>query len=222
MLIFILILACIVLFIYVRGYANASHKYEEMIQNLEAEVARLSDPVAVYEEASAEIDISLIKSEIRSIGELATIEYLYTDAGKFEDTAELFGYNLPFSFTTKSFIAKWDGVIKAGVELSEIAVEVNQTAKEIIIQIPAAKILSHEIDQQSIEILDQRNGLFNPIDVEDVRNFSSLSKEAMETRAIENGILEKAYTNAKDIIAKLVFTQALKDMGYTVTVLRAE
>ena len=65
--------------------------------------------MAVYEEASKEVDIRLINSEIQNIGELATIEYMYTDAGKFEDPKSLFGKNIPF--TTKSFIAKWDGVI---------------------------------------------------------------------------------------------------------------
>ena len=70
---------------------------------------------------TTEITTSLIKSEIMDIGELATVEYFYTDAGKFEDPKQAFGINIPF--TTKSFIAKWDGIIKAGVKIDEIAVK---------------------------------------------------------------------------------------------------
>lgn len=58
---------------------------------LEAEVERPSDPVAVYEDSFGEVDIHIIDVEIQDVGELATIDYLYTDAGKFKDTAQIFG-----------------------------------------------------------------------------------------------------------------------------------
>ena len=67
-------------------------------------------------------------------------------------------------------------------------------------RMPKARILSHQIDKDSIETLDQKDGLFNPVKVEDVRTFDSISQDAMEERAIENGILDKAFENAKNII----------------------
>ena len=210
------VLLAVILGIYLTGYSNAKQKYEETISELEAENDRLSDPVAVYEEASKEVDISLINSKIQDIGELATIEYMYTDAGKFEDPAKLFGKDIPFSFTTKSFIAKWDGTIKAGVKIDQIIVEINDADKEIIVHMPKAQILSHEIDDDSIETLDEKDGLFNPIKIEDVREFDAVSKDAMEQRAIENGILDKAYDNAKGIIEKLINNDVVKELGYTI------
>lgn len=147
------------------GYANATKKAEQKIAELEAEIKRLSEPVATYEEASKEIDISLINVEIQEIGELATLEYLYTDAGKFSDPKELFGKEIPFSFTTKSFIAKWDGSIKAGVDVQRITAELNNLTKEIVVHIPKAEILSHELDDESFETLDEKDGLFNPIGI---------------------------------------------------------
>lgn len=187
------------------------------VKELEAEIERLSDPIAIYEEASREVDIRLINAEIQDIGELATVEYLYTDAGKFEDPAEIFGKDIPFFFTTKSFIAKWDGDIKAGVDISKVTAEVSESTKEIIVHIPKAQILSHEINDESIETLDEKNGLFNKIKVEDVREFDAISKEAMEQRAIENGILDKAFENAKEIIEKLINTDVVKEQEYTIT-----
>lgn len=187
------------------------------VKKLEAEIERLSDPIAIYEEASREVDIRLINAEIQDIGELATVEYLYTDASKFEDPAEIFGKDIPFFFTTKSFIAKWDGDIKAGVDISKVTAEVNESSKEIVVHIPKAQILSHQIDDESIETLDEKNGLFNKIKVEDVREFDAISKEAMEQRAIENGILDKAFENAKEIIEKLINTDVVKEQEYTIT-----
>ena len=163
------------------------------------------------------IDIRVINAEIQDIGELATIEYLYTDAGKFEDPAELFGKEIPFSFTTKSFIVKWDGTIKAGVDISKVTAEVNKEKKEIVVHIPEAEILSHEIEDDSIETLDEKDGLFNKIKVEDIREFDINSKAAMEQRAIENGLLDKAFENAKSIIYKLLDTDMVEELEYSIT-----
>lgn len=212
--IIIITMLAVLLAIFFKGYSSATKKYEDTIKELEEEVSRLSDPVAVFEEASKEVDIRAINSEIQDIGELATVEYLYTDAGKFEDPKKLFGKNIPF--TTKSFIVKWDGCIKAGVDISQVTAEVNDTDKEIIVHIPNAKILSHEIDNDSIETLDEKDGLFNPVKVEDVREFDATSKDAMEQRAIENGILDKAFENAKDIIEKLIDNDIVKELEYTI------
>lgn len=200
--------------LFFKGYTSAKEKYEEYIKELEEKVEELSDPVAVYTNASTEVDIQLISSKIQSIGELATIEYLYTDAGKFEDPKQLFGKNIPF--TTKSFIAKWDGIIKAGVDIGKVTVDVNNLEKEIMIHIPKAQIISHEIDSNSIETLDQKNGLFNPLKVEDVREFDKVSKDAMEKRAVENGILDKAVENAKEIIESFVNNDVVKEQQYEI------
>lgn len=83
-------------------------------------------------------------------------------------------------------------------------------------RMPKARILSHQIDKDSIETLDQKDGLFNPVKVEDVRNFDSISQDAMEERAIENGILDKAFENAKNIIRKIVDNDLVEELGYTV------
>jgi len=40
--------------------------------------------------------------------------------------------------------------------------------------------------------------------------------KSMEQRAIENGILDKAYENAKEIIEKLVNNDVVQEQGYTI------
>lgn len=200
--------------IFFKGYSNATGKYEIIVKELQDKIDYLSDPTVKYTLATKEVTIDLIKSEIHDIGEIATIEYLYTDAGKFENPKQLFGINVPF--TTKSFIAKWDGIIKAGVQVDKIIVEINDANKEIIVHMPKSIILSHEINKESIETLDEKDGLFNPVKVDDVREFDKVSKEAMEERAIENGILDKASENAKEIIEKLVNNDVVQEQGYII------
>jgi hypothetical protein len=195
-------------------HSNTTKKYEAVIAELESEVDRLSDPVAVHEVATKTVSLDLIQSSIKDIGELATVEYLYTDAGKYENPKQLFGKDIPF--TTKSFIAKWDGTIKAGVDIEQVVVEINDEKKLITIHLPKAEILSHEIDENSIETLDEQDGLFNPVNVDDVRAFDKASKLAMEERAIGLGLLDNATENAKDIIEKLVKNDVVMELGYTV------
>ena len=84
-----LFVVAVLLLIFFKGYMGAKEKYESIIADLRAENERLSDPTALYELASKEVTVSLIESEIKDIGELATIEYLYTDVGQFEDSAKL-------------------------------------------------------------------------------------------------------------------------------------
>ncbi len=202
--------------IFRKGYSSAAEKYEGIVKELEEEVEKHSDPIVVYEEAAREVDIRLINAQIQDIGELATVEYLYTDAGKFEDAAEMFGREIPFSFTTKSFIVKWDGSIKAGVDISKVRAEMNEETKEIIVYMPEAEILSHEIKEGSVETLDEKNGWFNRIRMEDIKEFGVVSKEAMEGRAVENGLLDKAFESAKGIIGGLIDAGEVEELGYRV------
>ena len=204
----------LLLMLFYKGYSQAKERYEETINQLREQVNTLSEPTAKYTIATKEVSIDLIKSEIKNIGELASIEYFYTNAGKFEDLNKLFGVNVPF--TTKSFIAKWDGEIKAGIKLDKIIVEVKDANKEIIIHMPKSEIISHEIDNESIETLDEKDGLFNPVKVDDVRNFDKISKEEMEARAIENGLLIKASKNATEIIEKLINNDVVQEQGYVI------
>lgn len=84
----VVIIALVIIFI--TGYSNATKKYEDIIADLSKEVdslnKQLAEKAVEWETTpTTEITTSLIKSEIMDIGELATVEYFYTDAGKFED-----------------------------------------------------------------------------------------------------------------------------------------
>lgn len=213
----IILIALLAIFITIfhKAYSLAENKFQNKISKLEEELdAAKKNPYVWDDHSGDEITIELIESTINEIGELASIEYLYTDAGKFENPKKLFGINVPL--TTKSFIAKWDGIIKAGVKIDEIYVKTDNNTKEITIYMPNAEILSHEIDENSIETLDEKDGLFNSIKVDDIREFDAVNKEKMEERAIENGILDKAFENAKEIIQKLITTSIIQNQEYTI------
>lgn len=132
----------------------------------------------------------LLGEQLRSIQELGTVAYYYTNMGRFENHLDFYGWKVPF--TTKSFIVSYDGVIKAGVDLSEVAVQIDEESKTVTVTLPAGKILSHEIPEDSIQVFDESSNIFNSITIEDYTGFTAEQKSILEQRAIDNGLLAEA------------------------------
>lgn len=142
----------------------------------------------------------LLSQQLVSISELATIEYHYTNMGRFENQTDFYGWKVPL--TRKSFIVSYDGIIKAGINAADIQTDV--TRKKIRIILPEAKILSHEMKDDSIEILDETKNIFNQLEIQDYTGFAADQKEGIEKRAIENGFLQEASTRAADAVKGFV------------------
>ena len=128
-------------------------------------------------ESEPVITSDLLGQQLQAAQELVSVEYHYTNMGKFENQVDFYGWKVPF--TTKSFIVSYDGVIKAGVDLSTARVQVDEATQTIIITLPEGQILSHEIPEESIEVFDETHNLFNPITIEDYTGFTRDQKAAM-------------------------------------------
>lgn len=200
------------------GYNYSKNIMQKEIDALKAEIELLINTPVVVDPVTPEIIQSVLSSEMSDISELASAEYLFTNAARFTDTKHIAGI---FDWITKkSFVQKWDGVIKAGVNLQNVAVSIS--GDTITITLPAAEILSYEIDYESVEVLDEKNNIFNPISVEDKANFDAETAEAMKARAIENGLLEKAQKNAENIIANLLTASIENIQEYNIVFAVAE
>lgn len=172
------------------------------ISDLKDQIDKLIVTPVVIEPVTPVIDLAVIDTELKEIGELATMNYLYTNAAQFTDSKQIKNWNIPF--TQKSFIVKWNGEIKAGVDVNGISTKLDKGDKVLTVCIPEAKILSHDPDEENAELLDEKSGLFNPISVEDKIKFDATMVEEMEKRAIEQGLLEKAQENAETVILNLL------------------
>ena len=145
------------------------------------------------------ITSSMLKEELKYVKDLVTVEYRYTNAGK----AEFPRYkNIPF--TDKSFIAIYDGVIKYGVDLSAVEIRVNEMERTVTVTIPASKLISHEIDEKSFQALDEKNGLFNQISIDDVTEFRQAQKDEMEAKAVARGLPSQAQEQCGTAIEALL------------------
>ena len=147
-------------------------------------------------EMEPEITSTLIFNKLINVRELTSLKYYYTNMGQFENQNTFYGYKVPF--TSKKFIVSYDGVIHAGVDLEKMDVKLK--GKRIEIKIPASKILSHEIYEDSLKVFDERESIFNRIDIEDYNNFSKDQKKEVEDKAIKRGLLKEADQEAKKAI----------------------
>lgn len=146
------------------------------------------------------ITSTLIFNKLVSAKELTTLKYHYTNMGQFENQNTFYGYKIPF--TSKKFIVSYDGLINAGVDLEKMKVELHD--KNIEIKIPPTKILSHEIYEDSLKVFDERESIFNRIDIEDYNNFSKDQKKEVEKKAIKRGLLKEADEESKKAIEELL------------------
>ncbi|MBR0138525.1 MAG: DUF4230 domain-containing protein [Erysipelotrichaceae bacterium] len=144
--------------------------------------------------------VSVIEGELSEIAELASAEYYYTNMAKYENYSEIYGVKVPF--TTTRFIIAYDGVIKAGIKMDKIRIEVLD--KQIIITLPEAEILSHEIDFDSLAITDETYSIFNHLEITDYNQFYADQSKVVEEKALSRGLLEKAIENAKMILTNFL------------------
>ncbi len=147
----------------------------------------------------------LLDNEITSLSELTTKKYWYRNATQQEEAKEwLWGADMPFSDIQS--VALYDGYIKAGIDLKDIKFNVNQQAKIITVTMPKSKIFDHNIPQETINVLQVKNNLFNSVSFNDYNRFISSEKTIMEKTAIGQGILTEADEEARRIVKTFIMT----------------
>lgn len=187
----------------------------DQVTELETENANLMAELLNIKNDKPIITTNHLKEQVNSIGELATLKYIYTNASRKEGSLTwLWGWTLPFS--DSSLLVTYDGMIKAGIDLKDITFAVNESSHVITVSMPKSRILDNNIPQETINVLEVKDGLFNPVTFADYNQFISEEKKVMENRAIDLGVLTDADKEAKATVE--AFLKAIPGMdGYTLT-----
>ncbi|MBP1918191.1 DUF4230 domain-containing protein [Youngiibacter multivorans] len=91
-----------------------------------------------------EATLKLQESQMKSIAQLATMECYYHNVAKFkEDAGGIFPWN-----KDKHFWIEYSGSVKIGIDASLVKIDIDDDI--IKIQIPEAKVLSYEANQETI------------------------------------------------------------------------
>ncbi len=150
-------------------------------------------------------DSSAILNRVVPIQELALVKHNYSGVIGYKDFLKIMKINVPL--TEKSFLLKYNGYIKAGVDFENMKVEV--TGNDVHISLPRAKILETVIDEKSIRVYNESMNAFNPLTIGDYNKAIMKEKDNMITNALSQGILKDATKQAE-----VVLTSIMKDMGF--------
>mgnify|MGYP003036376963 CR=1 FL=1 len=153
-----------------------------------------------------EIDPQTLEKRILSLGELTTVEYYYKDILHYQDARELKGIELPFS--AKSLLILYEGYIKAGVDLTNISIEVKEE-KNITLKLKNAHFTDNVIKEESIKVYDEKSGLFNPLKLEEVFHLLEEKKKKTQQELKKEGFLKEANQRTEKLLTSL-----LKEMGF--------
>ena len=181
---------------------ESTNALKEQVSSLNIEKENLNNKLEELlniNETAPVITRDLLDEQISSLSELTTKQYWYRNATQRDEVKEwLWGTSMPFSDI--QFVALYDGYIKAGIDLKEVHFSINQQAKTITIAMPESQIFDHNIPQETINVLQVKNNLFNSVSFNDYNRFISSEKIEMEKTAIGQGILDEANEEAKAVI----------------------
>lgn len=102
-------------------------------------------------------------------------------------------------------IYSYDIVIKAGIDFEEI--EWSEKGKKIEVKLPEVKILSSEINPDSMKIYYEEESIFRQISLEENNEAQSKMRQQAEEDAINSGLLDNARSNAETILRSFFASQ---------------
>ncbi len=167
-------------------------------------------------EEDDKITSDIVESSLREAKELTTLKYHYKNVASFESSQHFQGLTIPF--TTKSFLYTYEGDINAGVDLDQASASVDETKKVINVKLPDSKILSHDIDENSVMIFDEKKSVFNPLKLEDYTSFRKEEESKVEKEAIDKGLLKEANKQTEKAVKDILNINPKIAEEYTVNI----
>ena len=142
---------------------------------------------------------------LQQMQDLATVEYTLTKVVKASDDATWFKWG------DRKILITCEATVKAGINFNEIDPRyVQLKGKTILIQLPAAKILSVNMLPQNIRVAYQEIDFFRDhFTVAEQNNLMQQAERQIIAQSREMGILQEAEKNSKEWL-----TRYLQQLGY--------
>lgn len=183
---------------------NNRNAWREKSKKLEQTINDLKEKYTVKDTV---IEAAEIEHEIKEINELAVIEYKYRHT-RFLDERDTFSISLlegtGIPFTQKRCVISMDGIIKAGIDADKVTVKADNVKKIITIGLPESKILSNELDENSLYVYLEEDSIFNKARAQDHSNLRQKMKDESQKLAKDNDVLEQADERAGLLIKAML------------------
>lgn len=133
----------------------------------------------------------------------------------------------------KTYKVSYDGVITAGIDPEEIQLSVDNDSRVIMVILPKAGIISHEIDEESCKITNKNDGFFGgpgpghgpeakePENV-DYSKAVEDQKILMEEKAISRGLYDDVYSHTEQVITDYLNRDPVVEKYYMIQYIIAQ
>lgn len=152
---------------------------------------------AFFHNKEAEVDTTYIIAKLEKSSELTTAKLKYTGMSEYKDTGLIF-------INKADFIMVYEATARAGIDVKEIQVQVDNVTRTVWITIPKAKILEVKVNMDSIKYFDEKFALLNVDYKEDANRATSLAEKEAFIELENMGILEMADAQAEALIKGLI------------------
>ena len=159
---------------------------------------KLFDDADIVEEVVT-VNTQIIEDGLKEMGLLTTEEYYFTQVEEYSSSKKVFIFESKASFTYS-----YDGAVTAGIDCNDVVIDKNDELRKITITIPEAKIFGANIDHDSFKIYEEKEGLWNKIDMTKYNDSIIEFENAAIEKAKAKGIVEKANEGANKIISSFV------------------
>lgn len=144
-------------------------------------------------------------SEIKAICELATLKCYYHNTSELRQESTGIGKYLGKIGYKKAWI-EYDGIVKLGIDASLVRIEPD--GNTVKVYVPAATILSTDVDVESITESVSETGWFTKITTEERADTQKAAQDDMRTKAEGNTALllqasQRAKTTIRDYITNV-------------------
>ena len=180
---------------FILGFITCFMRFKQIENNAKNELKPMTDNVQV-------ITRHIVKA-LENSSELITAKYTYQAVDIYETSKEFKGVKVPF--TKNKVVYVYDGVVKAGIDLSDVTFDVSENEKKIIINLPAVRIDSSEVDEESFEYPYEDYSIWNKPNMKDYVDLINALEEKKKTE-MENDseFLSEARNNAKKVLTGMI------------------
>ena len=157
-------------------------------------------------EEQYEVESALVVDEVKSIAELSSLEFDYTNAAKESDDMEFTKIfkdkKVPLS--NKTIVMVYDGKLKLGVNAEDVKIKMHKSlqgeVKSVDVKLPQIQILSHEIDRDSVEYPIQKDSIINKLNTDDMNKIDKKGKQDIEDKLKKTNLYQRAEKELKENI----------------------
>ena len=143
-------------------------------------------------------DTPTLLRQVQTLAQLVTVKYVMEKTVVLEDVkwSETFG--------TSRVLLVAHGVVKAGVDLGQLAAgDVRVSGKRITVVLPPARITDAYLDEKETQVVERTTGLLRSFDKSLEQTARQQALEDIQRAARRGGILKDADAKAKEQLANL-------------------